>query len=180
MWNRVMTGAVCAILMLAANGCLFDTTLNAKGGGEMTLQYRVSKDDTADKQRAALTSSNVTIVDFKFDDKTREVSAKVKFDDITKLSTAKFFQNVGVTKSPGKDKDTETIAVKIVNKHKMALPDSAIEYFGKDVTISTTVPGAVVASNATETKDKTVTWKFLLKEFVSLTEVPLTVTYKKG
>ena len=56
-------------------------------------------------------------------------------------------------------------------------PDDQITYFGKDVTISITVPGEVVKTNG-KAKGKTVKWEMPLNKLFGEAETTFSVTYK--
>lgn len=177
MSNRLVLSTALLVVLIAAGGCLIESKVKADGSGEMALKYRLGKNDSVKKQRQSFASPHITIKDLQLDEKTNEVSIQLEFDDMTKLSTAKFFKSLEVTRSDGKD-GTKKIEARIVNKRKMNIPENTVEYFGKDVTITVTLPGAIVESNASVVKDDTATWNLLLKDVFEKPEIPLNVTYK--
>lgn len=163
-------------LAVLASGCLIETTLDAKGGGTVKAAYKMAKDQTLDQQKKQFTSSNMAVT--KADvDKDFNVSIEATYKDITKLNTAPIFKGVVLAITSDEKAGTRTITAKQVNRNPAKLPESVIEYFGKDFTFSVTLPGEVVKTNG-ESKGNTATWNMPLAKIIGDKEIPFEVTYK--
>jgi hypothetical protein len=174
--RKVSSLAVLA-LSVALGGCLLDATIDAKGGGEMTVAYKVPKTGKLDDVKKQMEGPNSKVTSADLNDQ-GIATIKLKFDDVTKLSTAKFFKNATTTVTEDKAKGTKTIATRIVNKTPAKLPDKVLEFYGNQWELTVTLPGEVVESNATTKDGNKVTWKKTLQEYSSTPEITLTVTYK--
>src|SRR5262249_7762892 len=93
--RKVLSLAVLS-LTLALGGCLLDATIDAKGAGDMTVSYKLPKTGKIDDVKKQMESPNVKVTSAEVNDKGDAVF-KLKFDDITKLSTAKFFKSTTTT-----------------------------------------------------------------------------------
>ncbi len=178
MLNRVRVAAAILPLAMLLGGCLFEGTIDDKGGAELKMHYRVAPNSTAEKAGKDLESTDVKVVS-KSLNKDGWMDTTVKTDDVTKLSTTTYFKAWNVTLTDGKDKGTKTLKASYVNKApNTKIPQSAIDYYGDQIKISLTFPGDIVKSNATESKGKTATWTFKTVEFFKQPEQVLEVTYK--
>lgn len=175
MRRRVASIAVTAVLLTLA-GCLTSGTLDEKGGGTLTLKTRLSSDAQLESRRIHLQSAAVKVTNATID-KDNWATFDLKFDDITKLSTVQHFQQTTITLTDGPD-GTKVLTVKSANPNPHQLSDEVISYFGKDMTIAMTLPGPIVKSNATSTKDQTATWTYQLRDFVAAKEEVMEVTFK--
>jgi hypothetical protein len=156
-------------------GCLVDATLDAKGGGTLTLKYRLTTEAQLQSAKKRLMSPDVVLVSAEVD-AAKWATFELKFDDITKLSTTEFFNKT--TFSLTRDTDGTTLTVKIANANPSVLPADMVEYFGNDVVITMHFPGTVVDSNATATDGTTATWKYRLKEFTNMRQIDLHARYQ--
>ena len=161
---------------LLLTGCIFDATIDAKGAGTMTIKYRLAGEAQFDSVRKLMESPEVTVTEASID-KDNWGTFQLKFADVTKLSTAKFFKGTTITLADAGD-GTKTLAAKIVNKNPGKLSDPLVEFYGKEMRVSLTLPGEVVKSNATTTKDTTVTWSWPLNDFCNAPETALSATFK--
>jgi len=178
MLKRSFAIALVLPLVLVVSGCLMDTTVDEKGGGEMTVSYKLPKTGKLDDVKKQMESPSVKVTSAELNDQTSVATFKLKFDDITKLSTAKFFKNATITTSEDKAKGTKTIVAKIVNKTPAKLPDKVVEFYGDKWEVIATLPGEIVESNATAKDGKKATWTRTLQEFSTAPEITLSVTYK--
>ena len=177
MFRRCFLGLVATIAMLAISGCLIESTIDAKGGGTMIVSYRLLKDQALAEERKKMEGSGLTVTSAKID-KEKRATFDLKFENITKISTAEFFKNTTITLTDGKD-NTKVLAAKIVNKKPVRLPDKMLKYLGKDAKISVTLPGEIVQSNASATKDKTATWNLPINDIFGKPEISLSATFKR-
>ena len=173
--RRVASIAVTGVLLTLA-GCLISGTLDEKGGGTLTLKMRLSSDAQLESRKIRLQSAAVKVTNATID-KDNWATFDLKFDDVTKLSTVEHFQHTTITLTEGPD-GTKVLTVKSANPNPHQLSDEVISYFGKDMTIAMTLPGPIVKSNATSTKDQTATWTYALGDFVAAKEEVMEVTFK--
>lgn len=175
--KRLAPAAPLLAALLLLSGCLFNTTVDAKGGGTMHLRYRVGPDTKLETLKAQMQSADVQIEKLDLD-KQNWVTADLKFADITKLSTTSFFKQTAITLADGPEKGTKTLSAVWKNAKPGKLADSLVEYYGREVTIEVTLPGEVVKTNAASHKGATAKWTIPMNDFMSAKEVPLSATYK--
>jgi len=180
MLNRIRVVAAILPLAMLLGGCLFEGTVDEKGGAEVKMHYRVAPNGTIEKAAKDLESKDVKIIS-KSLDKDGWMDATVKTDDITKLSTATFFKAWRVTLTDGKDKGTKVLKADFTNKAPtVKIPQSAIDYYGSEIKITLNLPGDIVKTNAPDSKGRTATWAFKTDEFFKQKESTVEVTYKLG
>jgi hypothetical protein len=177
--RRLLLLAVALPLLSLLGGCLVDSTLNDKGGADITVQYRLRKDTKPEDTVKEFASDNVQVVSKEID-KDGNATFKLKVADVTKLNTSKFFNSVVVTLVDGAAKGTKVLTATRSNPQPAKLTDEVLAYFGTDMTVSITVPGEIVKSDATATKGSTATWKAELKKFLAEKGSTYSVTYKPG
>lgn len=177
MLRRVVPFATLLVAMLLTSGCLIETTLNANGAGTMKVSYRVGKDGTLETERKKMESEHVSVTNATIDEEKR-VSFELKFEDTTKLSSAKFFDNVTFTLADDAE-GARVLTARLVNKKPITLPEEQLDYFGETAKISVTLPGEIVKSNASATQGTTATWLVPMNDMLGEAEVPFTVTFKK-
>lgn len=175
--RRRFTKTAAALLAMAAlSGCLLESTIDQNGGGTMKVKYRLAAAEQFDGAKRRIESPQVTLVSASID-ADKWATFEIKFADVTKLSTTQFFEKAKFSLADDEG-GTKTLTVKYVNPSHAKLPDPLITYFGNEVTITVTLPGEVVKSNATKTTGKTVQWTNTLEAFGDLAELTLSVTYK--
>src|SRR6516165_4215972 len=101
---KTVAASVLALsLFVATSGCLHEVTLNAKGGGTMTVSYHVRDKADLDSAKKEMGSSSVKVTSAELVG-TGDASLgvfKLDFQDITKLSSAPFFKELTVTRADG-------------------------------------------------------------------------------
>lgn len=165
---------LCLALCLLA-GCLLDTSLDAKGGGTMTIKYRLTNEVQLESAKKRLESPRVKLVSAEVAPD-KWATFQIQFDDVKALSTVEFFKNA--TFALAEDGMVRKLEAKFTNKNPSELPDEMVAYLGKDMTFVLHLPGKVVDSNATETAGNTVTWRYELKKFTAMPVVEMRVTYE--
>jgi hypothetical protein len=167
------------ILLLAASllaGCLFDAVIDEKGGGTMTVKYRLTSEAQFRSSKRRFESEHVTLVDASIDDK-KWATFSIKFDDVTKLPSTEFFARASVSLiDDGAGKTT--LSVKYKNEESVQLLDELLEYFGNQVTMAVQLPGEVVETNAGESSGNAAKWTMPLSTFSKSPDLVLSVTYK--
>lgn len=163
-----------ALSLLA--GCLMDATIDDKGGGTMTIKYRLSTEAQFAGAKRRVQSAQVTLTDSKVEPD-KWATFHLKFDDVTKLSTIEYFDHTTFMLSSDEG-GTKTLTAKFTNANPSKLPEEMVAYFGREATITIHLPGDVVKSNAMKTDGRTVTWTYPLADFTSAPEINVTVTYK--
>lgn len=174
--------ARCAIVVAMGalvSGCLYETTLDANGGGTMSIILRGThrKDLEGLKNKMQNRTVKVLSAEFRGDDDNGEALLKLQFEDITKLSTTEFFRNVSIKRSDGVE-GSQVLTAIVRNTKPSDLSDAQIERLGKEVKVVVTFPGDVIESNGTTSPPNTVTWTWGIKEFFRLSEAMMTAAYK--
>src|SRR5262249_46536877 len=100
-------------LLATLSGCLFETTLDANGGGVMTMSFPIDKPEDLPVIDKKLAGAAVKILSVEKVESAAGLRAVVKiaFDDVTKLPSTKFFQNVKITRADGVEGTTVLTAV---------------------------------------------------------------------
>lgn len=176
MSKQLNTLALCTLTVFGFAGCRIHSTLDATGAATVEVKYRVAKNVTLELEKKRFESDSVTVVNASVDEE-NYANFELKVDDFTKLPTAKFFSDTTITSTDGEN-GTKILTAKIVRKNPQKLADQALEYIGKEFEASITLPGEIVSSNATKTKDNTATWSYDMNEFLGAKETSMTVTYK--
>lgn len=179
MLNRARVVAAILPLAMLLGGCLFEGTVDEKGGAEMKMHYRIAPNTTVEKAAKDLESKDVKVVS-KSLDKDGWMDATIKVDDVTKLSTSAFFKGWKVTLVDGKDKGTKTLKADFVNKApNVKIPQSSIDYYGGEIKVTLNLPGDIVKTNAPDSKGKSASWTYKTEDFFKQKETTLEVTYKQ-
>lgn len=173
---RATSVAVISTLMLLLSGCLFETTLNEQGGGTMKVELRANQYDTLPKVKSRFESPNVEITNATMDDKKNAV-IELKYKDFTKLSTSAYFNNVDFALTRDAAAKTQTASATVKYEQPVALKPEQLDYYGKEVHISLTVPGEVVKTDGTA-NGKTVTWTVDVEKLLKAKSTPFSVTFK--
>jgi len=167
-------------LIATISGCLYEMTLDDKGGGVITARYRIAKRDFSEA-RSKMQSASVKLVSSEIvgQGDTSEGVFKMSFDDVTKLSTAPHFNTVSVTRADGKE-GTKVLTAKVRHDRPITIPENMLDRFGREVKVVVTFPGEVSESNGTISDGKTVTWTWGLNQFYEAKELLLTATYQSA
>src|SRR4051794_28134569 len=134
------------LVLLSLSGCLYETTLNATGGGEMRVLYPVNGEQELPKTRATFSSSAVKVTKAQMKGP-KEAELQLSFDDVTKLSTTEAFRSVKIPRTAGKAKGTMVVTATFSQDKPFTLPDNVIEKVGKEMKLTTKFPGKVLESN---------------------------------
>lgn len=178
--NRIRVLAAAVPLVAILGGCQFDGTIDAKGGAEVKLHYRVDPNAKLDKVSSDLESKDVKLIS-KSMDKDHYVDATIQTANVTKLPTTAFFKAAAITLVDGPDKGTKTLTVRYLNKTPTGkIPPNALEYYGEQIKVGLKLPGDVVKTNATESKGSSATWTIETTKFFAAKENIFEVTYKVG
>lgn len=177
--NKLAWYALVVWLLATLSGCLFETTLDATGAGAMTMSFHIDKAADLQVIKQKLEGAAIKLLSAEQEETASGLRARVKiaFDDVTKLPSTKFFQNVRITRADGVEGSTVLTAV-VRRDRSVDLNDAVLAKLGKEVKIVTTLPGPVIESNGKVSDGNTVTWTWGMKEFHKQTEILMTVAYK--
>ena len=173
---RALPVLLVALSAIALAGCLVESTLDAKGGGTMTVKTRGAPNDTLDAVRARYQGPGVAIVKATMDDK-KNITVDLTYTDFRKLGGTRQFESTTFTLTEDAKAKTRTATAVTKVAKPLKLPPDQITYFGKDVTIAITVPGEVVETNG-KAKGKTVRWTTPLETLFGDSASTFSVTYK--
>jgi LppM domain len=171
--------AVVAAMGTLLGGCLYETTLDANGGGVMSIVLRGTSRKGLEGIKNKMQNSAVKVLSAEFSgrDDNGEALFKLQFEDLTKLPTAEFFRNVSIKRSDGVE-GSQVLTAIVRNARPGDLSDAQIERLGRDVKVVVTFPGDVIESNGTASAPNAVTWTWGMKEFFRASEVMMTAAYK--
>ena len=180
MVNRTARSVLVMLLMAALQGCLYESVLDANGGGVMTVTLRLDKREDLLNVKSQLESRAVKVpsAEFVSDGESSRGIFKLEFADVTKLSTSSFFKSVKITRSDGSNGEKVLTAV-VKNEKTSEVPDSVVQRLGKEVKVVTTFPGDIIESIGTISGGNTVTWTWGMKDFYKQSEVMMTVAYRQ-
>ena len=176
MRTRTLPVLLVTALTFALAGCLIESTLDAKGGGTMKVEMRTTPNSSIDKIKAKFEGPGVEVTKAKMDDK-QNVTIELTYTDFRSLGALKQFENTTFTLTEDLKAKTRTAGAVVKYAKPMTLPDDQVTYFGKDVTISLTLPGEVVKTDG-KAKGKTVKWEMPLNKLIGSPETSFSVTYK--
>ena len=176
MRTALRTACAVAILVLPAGCVVVDGKLDAKGGAALTLSHVVGDATEEKSERKSIEGPHVKVESDSFDK--GRATYKLSVDDVTQISSSKFFADTTVGLKDGEKPGTKDLTVTIHNKTPHKLPDKALETFGKEARITLEMPGDVASSNASETKGRVLTWTYPTNDFLSKSEIVLKATFK--
>lgn len=169
-----------ALLLVALSaglaGCLVETTLNEQGGGTMKVEARLSPNDTLEKLKARYAAPGVEITKASLDEN-KNGTVELTFTDFASLGLMKAFENVTFSLTEDTKAKTRTATAVVKNPRPVTLPAEQLDYFGKDVKVSITVPGDIVKTNGKKS-GKTVQWTEGLNKVLGADAPTFSVTYK--
>src|SRR5215472_1831479 len=179
MRNRVERSALFVLLFAALPGCLYETVIDATGGGTMTVTIRLDKREDLLNVKSQMENRmvKVTSAEFVSDGEPSRGVFKLQFADVTKLSTTSFFKSVSISRSEGVN-GAKVLTAVVKNEKATEVPDSVVQRLGKEVKVVVTFPGDVIESNGTVSGGNTVTWTWGMKDFYKLPEVMMTAAYR--
>jgi hypothetical protein len=165
------------VLVLAwTSGCVVDASLDATGGGRLTVRYRLVSVANFESMKTALQHPpEVTLTEATMTPEKRATFG-VAFGDLRTLSTAPALANTRVALEDEPD-GLRTLTVRFTGPRGSLAP-SYIEYLGREFRLSLAVPGDVVRSNATTVVGRSATWVRPLAELQHEAEPTFRVTYR--
>jgi uncharacterized lipoprotein YehR (DUF1307 family) len=188
--NTVFTLLTVVVLALALYGCINyeqEVTLNLDGSGTMKIHYWAKENNVMwlssnklafdeAKIREQYKSDNITVSAVKVEsdtkDSTKHVRVELAFKNIAKLTEVPGFKDMTISWT---DKgETQVLS------HVLKADSSAGGFGMSDYSVTYTyhMPAEVMASNATKTDGKALTWKYSLSDLGK--EQTMTATVKKA
>jgi hypothetical protein len=161
---------------LVASGCVLDVRLDADGGGTLKLRYHLDKNATLGTVAERLSSPSVVVRSARVD-AAGYGTFKVQTADMATLSSASVFKNVTVQRVPGAKPGSTDWTATLRQPKPVELPDSVLQHYGKDFTVTVTFPGPVLATNATKHEGSTATWILPLRDMSTRPETVFSATY---
>ena len=165
-----------AALVSLATGCLVTGTLDPSGGARLTLNVRLVSVAHFDTIKTGLQSPDVTLRSASMTPR-KVATFEVECTDVRKLPTAPSLSRSTVALDAG-DAGARTLAVTIANPVTEPWSPTAQAYFGRELRISIELPGDVLASNATSTAGRTVSWIWPLAELSAKPHLDLNTRFR--
>lgn len=173
----VTTLAACIVVL---SGCFtVEGTLDADGSGSLEVTYFLwpRRHVTVRGETERLGSGHVTVESLRSIEKTQAV-ARVRFDDVTNLSSAEAFRGVTVTRTR---EDTQE-RLRVVIRYPLE-PEGreTLDQWGpktRGPRIALTLPGRVIDSERkAEISGNRIVWQVPLEEYARAEEITLAVRY---
>jgi hypothetical protein len=171
------TTVALALLALATTACDVETTLRPDGSGKLRVHYHLDKNATIASVAQKLAAPSVMVRSARID-RRGYGTFKVRFADVTTLSSAAMFKNVAVQSAPGTRPGTVDWSAAVSQPKPITLPEKLIEHYGNDLRVRVTFPGPIVATNATSHEGAVATWVVPLRDMSSRPETRFTATYE--
>jgi hypothetical protein len=147
-----------SLLLLAlgwASGCVVEGMLDPSGGGRLELRYRLVSVANLEQMKARLASPEVTLTEASMTPDKRATFA-LAFRDVRALETVPAFATTRIALADEAD-GSRTLTVTLTGQ-PATLPPPYVDYLGRELRVTFTVPGDVVRSNATTVTGRSVTW----------------------
>jgi hypothetical protein len=167
-----------SLLLLALgwlSGCVVEGTLDPSGDGRLQLRYRLVSVANLEQMKARLAAPDVTVTEASMTPDKRATFG-LAFRDVRALSAVPAFALTRIALAEEAD-GLRTLTITLPGQ-TMNLPAPYIEYLGRELRVTLTVPGDVVRSNATTTAARSVTWVRPLVELHNETGTTFSVTYR--
>jgi len=167
-----------SLLLLAlgwASGCVVEGTLDPSGGGQLTLRYRLVSVANLEQMKARLASPEVTVTEASMTPDKRATFG-LAFRDVRALPTAPALASTRVALADEAD-GLRTLTVTLTGQ-PMTLPAPYVEYLGRELRLTLTVPGDVVRSNASTVAGRAVTWVRPIVDVQQQAATTFSVTYR--
>jgi hypothetical protein len=168
--------SVALLLAVASSGCLFRATLDANGGGRLTLRYRLLSVLHFEQHKAQLTSPSVSLASSVLAPD-KWATFDLEFADVRQLSSVPLLANARFELTEG-EYGARTLGVTIDNKVAQPMPELVQTYLGRDFKVSTELPGRVIASNATTVDGRTASWTLPIGEVATRSVIDFTATFE--
>ena len=155
--KRLVPAAPLLAALLLLSGCLFETTIDAKGGGTMHIRYRVQPNAKLEALKVQMQSPDVSIEKADLDQQgwaTFDPQVRRRHQALHHRVLQADDHHAGG--GPGQG-DQDAVGGR-AQRQAGQLADSLVEYYGRDVDIEVTLPGEVVKTNATSHKGEKATW----------------------
>ena len=163
------------LLLGGTSGCVVDGTLDAAGGGTLTMRYRLVSIANLDHMKGRLASPDIPLTDASMTPD-KQATFALAFRNVRALSTAPAFAGVQVALAD--DADGLRTLVVTVPKQPGTLPAPYIEYLGGELRVTLTMPGEIVRSNATSVNGRSATWTRKIDELQSQAATTYSVTFR--
>lgn len=156
-------------LSLLLSGCFqVHAKLNKLGGALIAINYPLPKNSTLEKEKKKFESAATSVKSAKLSGKRVQISLATK--DITKISAARAFKRVSVTRSK-LEEGRHRLTVTITNAKPLQVKS-------KDLgVIKLMLPGEVLETTATREGSSQVVWKMPIADYFGKPKLEMSVTY---
>ena len=166
---------VLLLLLAGASGCVVNGTLDASGGGTLTMRYRLVSIADLDHTKDRLASPDITLTQASMAPD-KQATFGLAFREARALSTAPAFaaMQVALADEAG---GLRTLTVTLP-KQPGTLPAPYVAYLGGELRVTLTMPGEVVRSNATQVNGRSATWVRKMDELQQQSATTFSVTFR--
>ena len=163
------------LLLAGASGCVVDGTLDATGGGTLTMRYRLVSIADLAHTKERLASPDVTLTQASMTPD-KQATFALAFRDARALATAPAFAAMQVALADEAD-GLRTLTVTLP-KQPGTLPAPYVAYLGGELRVTLTMPGEIVRSNATSVNGRSATWTRNIDELQAQAVTTFSVTFR--
>ena len=163
------------LLIFAASGCVVDGTLDAAGGGTLTMRYRLVSIANLDHMKSRLASPDIMLTQASMAPD-KQATFSLAFRDVRALSTAPAFADAQVALADEAD-GLRTLTVTLP-KQPGTLPAPYVAYLGGELRVTLTMPGDIVRSNATSVNGRSATWTQKIDELQQQPSTKFSITFR--
>jgi hypothetical protein len=163
------------LLLVGASGCVVDGTLDAAGGGTLTMRYRLVSIANLDHMKGRLASPDVTLTQASMTPD-KQATFGLAFRNVRALSTAPAFASAQVALAD--DADGLRTLVVTLPKQPGTLPAPYAAYLGGELRVTLAMPGEIVRSNATSVNGRSATWTRSIDELQQQPAITFSVTFR--
>jgi len=166
---------VLLLLLGGASGCVVDGTLDASGGGTLTMHYRLVSIANLEQMKGRLASPEVTVTQASMTPD-KQATFGVSFRDARALSTAPAFETTQVALADEAD-GLRTLTV-TMPRQPATVPPPYVKYLGGELRVTLTMPGDIVRSNAGSVNGRSATWVRAIGELQQEPATTFSVTFR--
>jgi hypothetical protein len=163
------------LLLAGVSGCVVDGTLDAAGGGTLTMRYRLVSIANLEHMKGRLASPDVTLTQASMTPD-KQATFGLAFRDARALTTAPAFAAAQVAFADEAG-GLRTLTVTLPQQPGK-LPTPYVAYLGGELRVTLTMPGDIIRSNATSVNGRSATWVRKIDELQEQPATTFSITFR--